>query len=63
MKIAFFLPDLRGGGAERVSLSLAKEFSDRGHEVGFVLMRYQGDLLAEAVQNFSVFDLKSPRAR
>lgn len=63
MKIAFFLPDLRGGGAERVSLSLAKEFSERGHEVDFVLMRYQGDLLAEAVQNFSVFDLKSPRAR
>jgi glycosyltransferase involved in cell wall biosynthesis len=63
LKIALFLPDLRGGGAERVSLSLAKEFSARGYEVHFVLMRYQGDLLAEAERNFSVFDLKSPRVR
>lgn len=63
LRIAFALPDLRGGGAERVSLSLAKAFSEQGHKVEFVLMRYQGDLLSEAEQNFSVFDLASPRIR
>jgi len=63
MKIAFFLPDLRGGGAERVSLSLAKEFSERGHQIEFVLMGCHGDLLSEAERNFSVFDLDSPRVR
>lgn len=63
LRIAIALPDLRGGGAERVSLSLAKEFSEQGHKVEFVLMRYQGDLLAEAEQNFRVFDLASRRTR
>ena len=39
MKIVFILPSLKGGGAERVILTLANGFKKRGNDVavGFVL--------------------------
>lgn len=37
-KIAIFLPDLRGGGAERVAVNLANSFTQRGHAVDMVLL-------------------------
>lgn len=61
--ISILLPDLRGGGAERVSIDLAHEFARTGHEVEFVLMRARGELLKEAQKNFSVVDLGTPRIR
>lgn len=46
-RIAIFLPDLRGGGAERVNLHLAREeHMVRGYEVDFVLMSARGNFLA-----------------
>ena len=57
------LPDLRGGGAERVSLDLAHEFARAGHEVEFVLMQARGELLEEAQAAFPVHDLGCTRAR
>ena len=44
-KIAILLPDLRGGGVERIRLVLANEFARMGYQVEFVLMRARGDLL------------------
>lgn len=61
--ISIFLPDLRGGGAERVQLDLAYEFAQAGHDVEIVLMRKTGELLKEAEENFSVIDLGAPRVR
>ena len=61
--ISILLPDLRGGGAERVNLDLAHEFTRQGHTVEFVLMRVDGELLAEAQAEFPVIDLGTPRAR
>lgn len=61
--IAILLPDLRGGGAERVSLDLAYEFTRRGHAVEFVLMCAKGELLPEALAAFPVIDLGAARAR
>lgn len=61
--ISILLPDLRGGGAERVNIDLAHEFACAGHEVEFVLMQARGELLEEARQSFSVVDLATPRAR
>ena len=61
--ITFLLPDLRGGGAERVNLDLALEFARNGHRVEFILMRARGELLAEAQAAFSIVDLNCPRAR
>ncbi|RTL97070.1 glycosyltransferase [Ancylobacter aquaticus] len=62
-KISILLPDLRGGGAERVSLDLAHEFARLGHTVEFVLMQTTGELLPEALFNYAVVDLATPRAR
>lgn len=62
-KISIALPDLRGGGAERVCLDLAYEFSRRGHIVEFVLMRMEGEFLSEARSSFSIVDLNAFRSR
>lgn len=62
-RIAILLPDLAGGGAERLSIDLAHEFTRAGHDVEFVLMRMDGELLPEAHESFSVVDLGTPRAR
>ena len=61
--ISILLPDLRGGGVERIRLVLAREFVRRGHSVEFVLMQETGDLLPEAQREFTVVDLATPRAR
>ncbi|MGY6552422.1 MAG: glycosyltransferase [Erythrobacter sp.] len=63
MIISILLPDLRGGGAERVMVDLAREFSRLGHTVEFVLMRAIGSFLAEAEREFKIFDLATPRTR
>lgn len=63
MRIAILLPDLRGGGVERVSIVLAQEFARAGHDVEFVLMRAQGEFLEEAQASFPVFHLATSRAR
>ena len=62
-RIVILLPDLAGGGAERLSIDLAHEFTRAGHDVEFVLMRMDGELLPEAHESFSVVDLGAPRAR
>ena len=61
--ISILLPDLTGGGAERVNLDLAQEFVRAGHDVEFVLMQARGELLEEARASFSVVNLATPRAR
>lgn len=61
--ISILLPNLCGGGAERVNIDLAHEFARAGHEVEFVLMQARGEFLEEAREHFSVVDLAIPRAR
>lgn len=63
MIASILLPDLRGGGAERVMLDLAREFARVGHKVEFALMQAVGEFLPEAKQDFSVVDLAAPRTR
>ena len=63
MSVSMLLPDLRGGGAERVNIDLAHEFARAGHEVEFVLMQARGEFLEEAREHFSVIDLATARAR
>ncbi len=57
------LPDLRGGGAERVCLNLANEFAGRGLPVRMVLMRAEGELLPLLDPRVEVVDLGVTRAR
>ena len=62
-KIAFLLPDLAGGGAERVAVTLANAFARRGHAVELVLMRADGALLPLLHPDILVVDLGTPRIR
>lgn len=59
--IAIFLPSLRGGGAERVMVTLANGFAARGHRVDLVLARAEGPYLAEVAQNVRIVDLNMDR--
>jgi glycosyltransferase involved in cell wall biosynthesis len=61
--IAILLPDLGIGGAERVSIDLAREFVRRGYRVEFVLMRRYGEFLKEVPEGVDVVDLKAPKLR
>ena len=62
-RIAVLLPDLRGGGAERVSIDLAKEFEHSGLVPEFVLMQAQGEFLAETEAAFLIHSLDCARVR
>ncbi len=56
-KIGFLLSSLNFGGAERVSLNLAKELQASGAEVDILLMSMQGEFLEEALKHFKVINL------
>jgi glycosyltransferase involved in cell wall biosynthesis len=62
-RLAFFLPDMRGGGAERVALRLIEDFLKAGHEVDLVLLQKIGELLPLLPPQVRVFNLQAPRAR
>ena len=62
-KIAFFLPDLRCGGAEKVALLLANEFIQQGFYVDMVLSKAQGEFLSELNSQIRIVDLKADRIR
>ncbi|MCC6276218.1 MAG: glycosyltransferase, partial [Leptospiraceae bacterium] len=57
------LPDLRGGGAERVWLNLGKVFSKKGYLVEFVVMRKTGELIEELPARVRLVDLNAFRIR
>lgn len=59
--IALFLPSLRGGGAERVMVNLARGFCERGLSVDFVLGKAEGPFLSEVPKGVRVFDLGAKR--
>lgn len=59
--IAIFVPSLRGGGAERVMLTLANAFGERGHNVDLVLAKAEGPYLPEVSEKVRLIDLGVPR--
>ena len=56
-EIAFFLPNLQGGGAEKVMVNLANAFSTRGTTVDFVLGKAEGPNLEKLYPAINVVDL------
>lgn len=60
-RLAFLLPDMNGGGAERVALTIIKDFVSRGYQVDLVLVRAEGPLLALLPPSVTVIDLKAHR--
>src|SRR5688572_6694161 len=62
-RIAFVLPDMTGGGAERVAISAIQAFLERGCEVDLVVMRAEGALLDLVPPETRIFDLGAERLR
>lgn len=63
LKITIVLPDLGGGGAERLHVCLANDWVAMGFCVEFVLMRKEGALLPLLASVVSVTDLSVYRIR
>ena len=61
--ITFVMPNLNGGGAERVSVNLANNLSLRGYLVEFVLLSADGHFLTDLHPGIRVVDLKVKRMR
>jgi glycosyltransferase involved in cell wall biosynthesis len=63
LRVAFVLPDMSGGGAERVVLTLVEAFVADGHDVDLLLGRAEGALLPLVPAMVRVVDLKASRLR
>ncbi len=59
--IAFFLPSVRGGGAQRVIVNLAQGITERGLPVDLVLSVADGVFLNQLPPAARVVDLRAPR--
>jgi len=57
--IAFFMPSLAGGGAERVILTLAEEFSRYNIKVYLVLVKHQGHYISQVPKNIKIINLNT----
>jgi len=53
-KIAFFLPDLRTGGAEKVFVQLANSLSDQGYSVDLLVSQNEGTLFSLVNSNVQI---------
>lgn len=60
-KISFFLLNLGGGGAERMMITLANEFAERGLEVELLVAQKEGPLLQTVSDKVRVVDLQTSR--
>ena len=60
-RIAIYVPSLRGGGAERVMVTLANGFAARGFTVDLVLAKAEGPYLRDVSNGVRVVDLQSSR--
>jgi glycosyltransferase involved in cell wall biosynthesis len=59
--VAIFLPNLAGGGAEKVNILLASQFVDAGIKVTFVLQSKTGELLEKVPQGARIISFDRPR--
>jgi len=62
-RLALLLPDMRGGGAERVALRLIEFFLEAGHQVDLVLLERKGELLPLVPDAVHIVSLDAPRIR
>lgn len=63
-RIAIFVPSLSGGGAERIMVTLANRFADRGLQVDLVVARLggaYGTYLGDVSPAVNIVDLKARR--
>lgn len=60
-KIGLFAPSLDGGGAERVMVTLANAFANRGYSTDLVLASARGPYLADVSPDVQIVDLRTER--
>ena len=60
-RVAIYVPSLGGGGAERMMVTLANAFADRGLSVDLVLANTQGPYLQNVSPAVRIVDLRSTR--
>ncbi|MBA3922658.1 MAG: glycosyltransferase, partial [Nostocaceae cyanobacterium] len=60
-RIAFFLPNLDGGGAERVAVNLLKGMSEKDVFLDLVLANAQGPYLNQVPKRVQLINLKAGR--
>lgn len=60
-RLAIFLPSLRGGGAERIMVTLANGFAERGYPIDLVLASAEGPYLKDVTSQVRVVDLRAGR--
>ena len=58
--LAFFLPSLTVGGAQRVTVTLVNELARRGYDVDLVVAYRRGKLLPAVSEAVTVVDLRTP---
>jgi len=56
-KMAFFLPSLEGGGAEKVCVNLIREFNKRNIDIDLVLSKAKGPYLSFVPKEVKIIDL------
>ena len=61
--LAILLPNLRGGGAERISVNLANSFVGQGYAVDMVLLLATGEFLEDLRPEINIVDLQVKRMR
>lgn len=59
--LAFFLPSLQGGGAERVMLLLAEGFAQRGTDVDLIIGKSEGQYASQIPDNVRCIELNSTK--
>jgi len=62
-RILILLPDLNGGGAERLHIQLANYWHHQGIAVDFVLMSRRGDLINLVADGVGIIELGATRIR
>lgn len=61
--VCLFIGDLTIGGAQRVVVNLAKGFSQEGYNVEIVLLKKNGELLAQVPKSVNVIELSTDKIR
>lgn len=59
--IAFFIPELNVGGAEKVIISLVNGLSSKGHQVDLVLVNKRGELIKKVNTKARIINLQSKK--
>lgn len=60
-RVAIYLPSLGGGGAERITVTLANAIAARGHQVDFLLAKREGPYLEDVSPDIRIVDFGNHR--